>query len=144
MGISHKILAYFLPVSMKKFRSVFLIDDDDVTNFINQNFILEWQVAEHVRVLTHAEEALQLIEEGCPQPSCPDLILLDLKMPVFDGFDFLEVFNKLPASKTQDILLVVLTSSDNPKDTERLKRLGIEKMINKPLKYEKMQSVLPQ
>lgn len=123
---------------MEKFQRVLLVDDDDVTNYINQNLLEEMALAYHIDTYTEAEEALRLVEQHCPKNNCPDLIFLDLKMPVFDGFDFLKGFKMLPDQKTQGVQVVVLTSSNNPKDLRQLKELGIETLVNKPLTQEKI------
>lgn len=123
---------------MEKLHRVLLIDDDDITNFLNQELIIDLQLAHHVEILNDAEKALRLVEQQCSQQHCPDLILLDLKMPIFDGFDFLKDFQALPDTKVQNAKLVVLTTSNSPKDIQRLQEPGINKLINKPLTREKI------
>lgn len=127
---------------MEKFNKILLVDDDEITNYLNESLITELRLAHRIETLTDAEEALKLIEKECPAHNCPDLILLDLKMPVFDGFDFLEGFKSLPATKVQKTQVVVLTTSSNPKDIERLKALGIDRLVNKPLTKEKMLEIV--
>ncbi|MEQ9439558.1 MAG: response regulator [Cyclobacteriaceae bacterium] len=123
---------------MEKLQRILLIDDDEVANFLNQELIGGLQIAHQVEVMTDAKQALSFMEAQCTEEHCPNLILLDLKMPVFDGFDFLNGFLALPNIMVQQIKVVVLTTSSNPKDTQRLQQLGIEKIINKPLTREKM------
>ncbi len=127
---------------MEKYKKILLVDDDEVTNFLNHSLITELALAHQVETLTDAEEALKVLEEHCPENGCPDLILLDLKMPVFDGFDFLEVFQSLPATKVRNTRVVVLTTSSNPRDIDRLHKLGIDRLLNKPLTKEKIMSVV--
>lgn len=123
---------------MEKLQRILLIDDDEITNFLNCELIVDLQLAHQVETMIDARQALQLIEQQCPQYQCPDLVLLDLKMPIFDGFDFLHGFQTLPRDKVQKTRVVVLTTSSSPKDTQRLQKLGIDRLVNKPLTKEKM------
>lgn len=114
---------------------IFLIDDDPVTNFINEDIIVELHLVDQIEVFTEAKDALACLHK-CPQE--PDLILLDLNMPGFNGFDFIEALQTV----ISQIKIVVLTSSKLNHDLERLKALGITNILSKPLTKEKMLSVV--
>lgn len=105
---------------------------------------MDLQITDALEVQTDAEAALEMLQEQCPALRCPDLILLDLKMPVFNGFDFLEGFRSLPATRVQNVKVVVLTTSNSPKDVQRLRALGVgaDRLLNKPLTQEKMLSII--
>ncbi|MFP4089440.1 MAG: response regulator [Cyclobacteriaceae bacterium] len=118
---------------MPKFDSILLIDDDEITNFINHNLLEELQLASKVIAISDAEEALTYLQDHSPS-----VIFLDLKMPVFDGFDFLEAFGKLSKFKKSDIQIIILTTSSNPKDVNRLAFFNFSKILNKPLTKEKI------
>jgi CheY-like chemotaxis protein len=120
---------------MANYQKIFLVDDDDVACFINQNLIEELGFASEVQVFTDAEEVFPYLADSKTRP---DLILLDLKMPVFDGFDFLEQFNQLEEDIRMSVKIVVLTTSENPKDKKRLAELGYEKYLTKPLNKNKL------
>ena len=71
----------------------------------------------------------------------PDMILLDINMPVMDGWDFLENFSEMAMSK--DIPVVMLTSSINPDDIEKAKSHQLVKgFLSKPLNKDKLDEVL--
>jgi CheY-like chemotaxis protein len=126
---------------MRKYQRVILIDDDEITNFINENLIYETGLSDRVEASVAAEEVLEEITHSRHEEIFPMLILLDLKMPVFDGFDFLEQFNRLDHSLSSQIKIIVLTSSENPRDMERLHALGYREYIIKPLTKEKLQTL---
>jgi CheY-like chemotaxis protein len=109
---------------MPKFKSVMLIDDEHIINFINQKVIESINITERIESFTSAMHALDHYklnhknEEYCNQ-YMPQLILLDLAMPHMDGFEFLDAFDKLHYFKQQPIDIVMLSSSDNPADIEK-------------------------
>lgn len=114
---------------------IFLIDDDPVTNFVNEQVILELKLAHQVEIFTETEEALTLMENE--QGKGPELVLLDLNMPYFDGFDFIETIQHLHAGQASTTRIIVLTSSSHNRDVQRLKSLGVEDVLNTPLTREK-------
>lgn len=121
---------------MAQYDRVILVDDDEISNYINENLIEEAKLGNFIKIYVAAEKALSDIEMA--NNVGYTLLLLDLKMPVFDGFDFLVEFNKLPDYFRSKYDIVVLSSSENPKDIDRLKKLGIDKYIIKPLTKEKI------
>ncbi len=100
----------------------------------------------HTHEVGNGEEALDFILSKCNieivVEQCPDLILLDLNMPVMDGFEFLEAFKQADFQNKDKVRIVVVTSSSNPKDMERLKAYDIWKFVNKPLTPAKMEAIM--
>ena len=67
----------------------------------------------------------------------PNLIFLDINMPAMNGWEFIEEFKKLDPVFTEDIKIVLLTTSNNPEDFERSKQIElVSEYINKPLSKE--------
>ena len=91
-----------------------------------------------------AIEALALLQVCCREApdTFPALILLDLNMPVMDGFEFLEAYQQLPPGPRQHTIVVVLTTSRNPKDVERAQGLPISSYLTKPLTRDKISQLL--
>ncbi|WMJ73713.1 response regulator [Cytophagaceae bacterium ABcell3] len=128
---------------MSQFKTVLLIDDDNINNFINQRLIKKAGLAQKVEVSTNGEEGLKFIRETYKSgKNCPDLILLDINMPVMDGFDFIRVFENMDYINKDKTKIIVLTTSSNKKDIQTLKKLGCINYINKPLTAEKLSSCL--
>jgi CheY-like chemotaxis protein len=65
----------------------------------------------------------------------PEYILLDLNMPILDGFGFVEALQKEASTKSllPHLKIIIVTSSINPKDIQRAKNLGIEHYLTKPI-----------
>ncbi|TGE25544.1 response regulator [Hymenobacter aquaticus] len=127
---------------MSKLSSILLVDDDPITNFLNQRLLTELSLADKLLVALNGKEALALIEEHCPT-DCPDLILLDVNMPVMNGFDFLLAYEDLGVGQQQSII-IVLTTSLHPRDVERVATLNIAGFLNKPLTRDKVEEILRQ
>ena len=133
---------------MPKCNCILLVDDDDISNFINQRVVLNCNIADYVHVVKNVLEALAFIRKQCNQsndtPKCPDVVLLDVKMPIMDGFEFLLEFETTEKHLIDIIKIILLTSSNNPSDIERAKEFTIAGYINKPLTADKLNEVFSQ
>lgn len=130
---------------MKKLKCAMLIDDDSINNFINERLLKKLQVSEQVKVVLNGEEALKYIkQQNANAQPCPELILLDINMPVMDGFEFLNEYQKLNFPDKKSIIIVMLTTSTNPNDTERLNNSGASGYVNKPLTEPKLLDIMKQ
>ncbi|MBF9239739.1 response regulator [Hymenobacter sp. BT683] len=129
---------------MKKIPAILLVDDDDITNFLNKQVLNHLGVADQVLVATNGEQALNILArpDSSFSPAHPVLVLLDLNMPVMDGFEFLEAFQALPPAQQQRAVVVVLTTSLNSHDLDRTTNLPIAGFLNKPLNEEKVATLL--
>ncbi|PJJ60859.1 response regulator [Hymenobacter chitinivorans] len=128
---------------MFKLPCVLLVDDDDTTNYLNQLLFNRLGVAETLLVALNGQDALNQLQVcDTPQgPPFPSLILLDMKMPVMDGFEFLEAYVQLPAAQRESVL-IMLTTSLNPQDVVRMQDLPITGFLTKPLTKDKIYEVL--
>ena len=127
---------------MNKLTSTLLVDDDETTNFVNQMLLEHAGVTEQVLTAHNGQEALELILQQCQGGVCPELILLDINMPVMNGFEFLEEFRQLEFSNKQSVVIIMLTTSLNPNDMGRLQDLPNDGFLNKPLTEEALKNLL--
>jgi CheY-like chemotaxis protein len=125
----------------KKYRTVMLIDDNEIDNLINQKMIEAASVTENIYTHTGAKSAIEFLRNmekmDVAEKVLPDVIFLDIDMPLMDGFQFLEEFEKLGNVAKNKCKIVMLTSSINPQDYSRSKKYANVKMyLNKPLSHE--------
>jgi CheY-like chemotaxis protein len=126
-----------------RYKSVLLVDDNEIDNFINERIINSSGFAEVVVVKNSSDAALEFLKENEKKPeSLPGIIFLDLNMPIKDGFVFLEDFDKLDSSIKQKCKVIVLSSSISPDDINRASTNPyVLKYINKPLSEKYLEAV---
>lgn len=131
---------------MNPLPSILLVDDNATTNYLHKLLLTRLQVAEQVLVALNGQQALDLLQLQCATlpPQCPALILLDLKMPVMNGFEFLEAYQYLPLPQRQGIVIIMLTTSLHERDLERLQNLPIAGLLSKPLTELNLRELLHQ
>ena len=130
---------------MRKLKSILLVDDDEVACFLHKLLIRDMEITEHIETALNGQQALTLLNErACSNSSdkpYPELIFLDVNMPMVDGFEFLQRFEAAQPS-TASPIIVMLSSSQDARDLERAKLYRILTFLNKPLTEEKVRRVL--
>lgn len=132
---------------MEKLQNILLIDDDPMTNYLHKRIIEGCKVSHQIEIANDGDEALQLIKnyiQSENEDKIPQLIFVDLDMPLMDGFQFLEAYQNLDFKNKDSVVVAVLTSSFNPKDVNRAKELSVGDFIVKPLTKEKMRELMEQ
>lgn len=132
----------------KKYHAVMLVDDNEIDNLINQKMIEASGICEHIFVHSGAKSAIEFLKniekliKGNVNLYLPELLFLDIDMPLMDGFQFLEEFDKLSDVIKNHCKVVMLTSSLNPQDmTKAKKNLNVLKYLNKPLTQDSIKKL---
>jgi CheY-like chemotaxis protein len=120
-----------------------LIDEDEIDNIINQKIIESNNFSERVMVFQTGTDALDFLRVNAKiAENLPDLIFLDINMPIMDGFQFLEEFEKLDTPILDKSKIVMLSSSISPRDIDRAaSNRFVKKYLNKPLNSRYLQAI---
>jgi CheY-like chemotaxis protein len=124
-----------------------LVDDDETTNYLNQTLLRRMAITDTVLVAGNGQEALDLLHTHCgvaTSPTCPALILLDMKMPRMNGFEFLQAYAQRPLTENPAVVIIMLTTSLHPLDVARMQDLPIAGYLTKPLTREKVDTLVAQ
>lgn len=107
----------------KKIHSILLIDDDADCNFFHEKIIRKMDLAEELHFCKNGKEAIEFLKkEENGQHAHPDIIFLDINMPLMNGWEFMEEYQKLNEQQKAKIVIVMLTTSLNPHDLETAKK----------------------
>jgi len=114
---------------------VMLVDDNDTDNFISKRIVEITHFARRVEVKNSGKSALDYLAANQNNPeNLPSIIFLDINMPVVDGFVFLYEFEKLKEVVRTKCRVIILSSSDNKRDIDRIVNNNyVIKFITKPL-----------
>ena len=126
---------------MPHLQKVLLVDDNPIDNFVSRKMVEKSGIANEIFTLTSAMEALDYLRAHQPH-QLPDVIFLDINMPIMSGFDFLEEFIKLDPAIQAHCRIFVLSSSTDSLDRERANQNPfVQKMITKPLEFNFLQTL---
>lgn len=121
---------------MKNLYNICVIDDDKIYQYTISKTIKVYDLANEVLIFSDGEEALNFFIENIDNTSdLPDIILLDINMPIMDGFQFMEEYIKLKPRVGKKILIYMVSSSVDSSDIRRAEQVSeISDYIIKPIK----------
>ena len=122
------------------FKTCLLIDDNYIDNFVTRKILEGSNFVETITVVRSANEAISSLRDGLIKP---DVIFLDVRMPLMGGFEFLEEFDKLNIEKS-GIKIYMLSSSLDPLDMRKsTDNKYITQFIHKPLTQKALEELCP-
>lgn len=122
-------------VGERRLGTVMLIDDNDVDLIYARLIIERAGVTRELVSFEEATAALDYLQGGAAE--AVDVILLDINMPSMDGFEFLEALHRLEARRPVHAVVVMLSSSPDPRDHARAMSFpSVKGYLTKPLSLE--------
>jgi CheY-like chemotaxis protein len=132
---------------MIELNEILLIDDSKGANALNKRLLQEMGVGKKITTLLNGQLALEYLvtKDANGQYPCPDIIFLDINMPVMDGYQFLEEYELLKPNQKLNKVIVMLTTSTSEFD---IVRANINVEVNnyqiKPLTEDKVFEIINQ
>jgi CheY-like chemotaxis protein len=122
------------------FKKVMIIDDDDLSRLLAEKLIKKFDFADEVVECATAIEGLNYLNTN--SFALPEIIFLDINMPVLNGFEFLDKFEKLNNTVKEHCAIIMLSSSV---DTDDIKRAEADKhvrfFLSKPLTLANLKAI---
>ena len=129
---------------MKKFNNVYEIDDDKIFHFIINKLLAKNDINANLSFFHNGLDALDEIKENLTSDHLlPDLILLDINMPILDGWQFLEEYQQIKEQFNIQPDIYLISSSDNVMDTDKAKEFSdvIKNYLLKPVNNQDIESI---
>ena len=108
-------------------KTILCVDDDPITLMLCKKVIKKAEFSEDVMFANNGQEAYELFQSLVSKKNkseefqLPQLIFLDLNMPVMNGWEFLQAYHNLGENIKSKVIVVMLTTSDNPDDEAKAK-----------------------
>ncbi|PVY42221.1 response regulator [Pontibacter virosus] len=128
--------------TIPKGKYILLIDDDVVTNYLHKSLIKDLNKGFEVVTCENGKVALTFLEKALAANAVPYAILVDLNMPVMDGFRFLEQYERNNYPKLYPSRITVLTTSSSPRDLDQLDVIDFVNYQSKPLTKQTLVNLL--
>ena len=122
---------------------VLVVDDDKDWCFVSRMILQRAGIGKQIMTANNGREALTTLQTLTLQgEKLPELIFLDIKMPVMDGFEFLSETSKLTHLDLSQTKIFICSSSFHPKDQERATQFPVAGFLTKPLTQEVLKEIL--
>jgi CheY-like chemotaxis protein len=125
---------------MNKVKTLGIVDDDEIYTFLIKKSIEQTNFVETIKVFHNGLDAIDFLKKNAANyDSLPEIILLDLSMPIMDGWEFLEEYILLSPKLGRKITIYIISSSISPYDIAKAKSISfVSDFIIKPVSKEKL------
>lgn len=128
-----------------KIKNCWIIDDDPIFIYGTKRIMKGVNFSERIEVYNNGQDALEKLKAIIAAPSeIPNVILLDLNMPIMNGWDFLDSLKQLMQTyDMSDTQIYIISSSVDPRDIERVKNYKeVKNYILKPITPNDLEAIL--
>ena len=127
---------------MSNFKHIFLVEDNEITVLLTTKLLEKTGKTDQITVCNNGKEAYERLTEMLEhEDQLPALLFLDLVMPVWDGWEFLEKFSE--KWDPEQLKIYILTSSISREDMEKAEAFGLEEnYLVKPVSFQKLNDIL--
>ncbi len=124
--------------------NICIVDDDDIYQFTVVKTLELLEFEKNIKVFSDGEEALEFLLDNLDKnDELPDVIFLDINMPIMDGYQFMEEYVKIKSRLGKKTVIYMVSSSVDPVDIERAKRISdISDYIIKPIEPGKLKTIM--
>ncbi|MCW3112711.1 MAG: response regulator [Segetibacter sp.] len=123
--------------------TICLIDDDRIYQFTAKRIIELVNPLQKILIFSNGKEALDYFtQQATSNDQLPDVIFLDINMPVMNGWEFLEAYDSVKTALNKQISIYMVSSSVDEKDKIRSKSFNVKNFIEKPIDKEMMTAIL--
>ena len=129
---------------MKKLKTLAIVDDDAIFVFLTKKVIEQTNLVDHIKIFDNGLDAINYLKENKDNVDMlPEIILLDLSMPVMDGWQFLDEYILLQPKISKPIKIDIVTSSISPEDVAKARSISVvSEFIIKPVTKEKFNQIV--
>jgi CheY-like chemotaxis protein len=139
-----KLIHYYTGTKNILMRKFIFIDDDPIDHFLMKHLLRGKNYFDTTTFTAYGSLVLDYIEEHKSQPEkLPDVIFLDLNMPIFDGWDFLDRMEQMQPGIDKDIQVYIISSSVRTVDMENSSKYSfVNDFISKPVTHHQIERIM--
>ena len=129
---------------MKKVEKMYVIDDDKIYHFLLKNLFRQNNIAATPVFFSNGQDAIDYIKENKHNSAeLPELILLDVNMPIMDGWQFLEEYNLILGELPKASTIFMISSSNDEQDLNKAKKYSkiVKDYFLKPICKEDLEKI---
>ncbi|WP_116789036.1 response regulator [Flavobacterium psychrotrophum] len=128
---------------MKRVNNMYVIDDDKIYHFLLKNLFKQNNIDVNPLFFSNGQDAIESIKQNKDTGNLPDLILLDVNMPIMDGWQFLEEYSKLAGSLAKISTIYMISSSNDEQDLNKAKKFStiVKEYFLKPICKEDLEKI---